>query len=506
MLAWGLGWGSVSSICLAPLCRPLRHSLGPLPLTSPTARLAPPLALDRATRLAKVSPMQLPSFWFSQLPPPPPRPPLRGATDADVAIVGAGFTGLWAAYYLKRAQPDLKVVVLEARFAGFGASGRNGGWLTGAMAWNPTRLAATHGESATRAFIAALQGSVGEVIGRARAEGIDADVHETEELTVATHLAALARLSEECRARASWGEAVHMIDANALAERVRIPGAKGALVLSGVARVQPAKLVLGLARCVERLGVPIYENTSARQIAPGRVETERGVVKARSILRCTEGFTAQLRGARRQLLPLNSAQIVTRPLPQALWARIGWQGEELLGTADRLYAYCQRTADGRIAVGGRGLPYRFASRIDDNGTPDPVTLRRLQRMLARLFPDAAFGIDHAWCGVLGVSRDWVPNVAYDPATGLGWAGGYVGVGVATANLAGRTLADLVLQRKTPLTALPWVNRRAPHWEVEPFRWLAVRGMYALYRLADWIETKTERPSPLGALADWLTGR
>lgn len=447
------------------------------------------------------------SFWQIQSPPPPRRPPLPSDAQADVAIVGAGYTGLWTAYHLARAAPDLRIVVIERAFAGFGASGRNGGWLTGGMAWDPARLAAARGEGAVRAFIAALRDAVPEVIATARAEGIDADIHPTEELTVATHAPGLARLRAEAAARQGWGEAVRLLDAAETAARLRIPGALGAMALAGVARVQPAKLAFGLAAAVERLGVAIHEGTAALRIHPGRIETDRGTLRAPVILRATEGFTAGLPGSRRQLLPLNSAQLVTAPLPAPVWERIGWQGAELVGTASHLYAYCQRTADGRIALGGRGLPYRFGSGIDAGGQPDPVTEARLRAMLARLFPQAAAcGIDFAWCGVLGAPRDWMPGLGLDRATGLGWAGGYVGVGVATANLAGRTLADLALGRDTPLTRLPWVGRTPPDWEPEPLRWLGVRGMYALYGLADRHEARTNRPSRLAAWGNRLTGR
>jgi glycine/D-amino acid oxidase-like deaminating enzyme len=425
-----------------------------------------------------------------------------------VAIVGAGYTGLWTALYLRRAAPELRVVVIEKHFAGYGASGRNGGWLTGGMAWDPRRYAATHGEAATRAFIAALRATVPEVVSMARAEGIDADIHLTDELTVATHAPGLARLQAEAAERQAWGEEVRLLDRAETLSRIRLPGAQGALVLPGVARVQPAKLVLGLALAAERAGAVIHEQTAALRIRPGRVETDRGTLTAPIILRATEGFTPTLPGLRRTWLPLNSAQIVTAPLPAALWDRIGWQGAELLGTAENLYAYCQRTADGRIALGGRGLPYRFGSAIDTDGVPDGVTEARLRAMLARLFPEvaAAVPVEAAWCGVLAAPRDWAPTVGLDRATGLGWAGGYVGVGVSTSNLAGRTLADLALGRDTPLTRLPWVNRQPPKWEPEPLRWLGVRGMYALFRLADRQEARTGRPSPLAALGRRLTGR
>jgi len=224
-------------------------------------------------------------------------------------------------------------------------------------------------------------------------------------------------------------------------------------------------------------GGRIAEGTTVTEISPRRVVTERGVGTARHVLRCTEGFTAGLPGLRREWLPLNSAQIATEPLPEAVWEEIGWKGHEILGDFANAYCYCQRTREGRITVGARGVPYRFGSRTDDGGVPDAETVRRLTAILHRHFPvTKRYRVDHGWCGVLGVPRDWCATVGYDAGTGMGFAGGYVGVGVSTSNLSGRTLCDLVLGRDTELVRLPWVNRCVRKWEAEPLRWLGVGGM------------------------------
>lgn len=451
------------------------------------------------------------NFWYADIGlPDRRRPSLVGDATADVAILGAGYTGLWTAYYLKKARPDLKVTILEKEFAGYGASGRNGGWLTGGFAWNHDRYARDRGREAVLAMVNAMNGTVAEVIRVARAEGIDADILPTDELTVATNPAQMARLREEVAHRRAWGEAdrVFALTGDETHARIAIPGVQGGMVVKGVARIQPAKLVRGLVDAVERLGVVIHEGSEVMSIAPGRLETRAGVLCAPIVLRATEGYTASLPGHRREWLPLNSAQIVTPPLPQEVWDRIGWQGHEILGDFNNAYCYCQRTREGRITVGGRGVPYRFASRIDHDGAPDGETIRRLTEILHRHFPAAApFGIDHAWCGVIGVPRDWCATVGLDPATGLGWAGGYVGVGVSTSNLAGRTLADLALGRQSDLTALSWVNRRPRGWEPEPLRWLGVHAMYALFRWADRREDRLGiPPSRLARFGNWLTGR
>lgn len=448
-------------------------------------------------------------FWYADIGlPQTRRAPLRGDVEADVAIVGAGYTGLWTAYYLKTLDPGLRVTLLEKHFAGYGASGRNGGWLSGGFAWNHERYAESAGAEPVRAMVRAMTGTVDEVIRVAEAEAIDADIRRCDELMVATNPAQLERLTAEARHRAQWGEAarVFTLDAAATVARIRIPGALGAMGVAGVARIQPAKLVRGLALAVERLGATIHEDSPVTGIAPGAVTTPRGTLRAPVILRCTEGFTATLPGLRREWLPMNSAQIVTEPLPPEVWAQIGWDGHEILGDFDHTYCYCQRTREGRITVGARGVPYRFGSALDRDGTPDAETVRRLTAILHRHFPSARQArIDHAWCGVLGVPRDWCATVGLG-ADGIGWAGGYVGTGVSTSNLAGRTLADLALGRQTGLTALPWVNRRPRAWEPEPLRWLGVRAMYRLYAAADRAEARGGGPSRLAALGNRLTGR
>lgn len=450
------------------------------------------------------------SFWYGDIGLPEPRAPLDGDATADVCIIGAGYTGLWTAWYLRQRDPGLRVIVLEKEFAGFGASGRNGGWLTGGFAWNHARYLAPRGEAGVRDMVAAMNGTVDEVIQVATAQGIDADIRRTDELMVAVNPAQQGRMLAEVAHRQHWGEEgrVLAIGRDETLARVQIPGALGAMVVRNVARVQPAKLVRGLAAAVERAGVRICEGTTVTALEKGRVTTNRGTVRAPIILRCTEGFTAGLPGLRREWLPMNSAQIATEPLPPEVWAKIGWQGHEILGDFANAYCYCQRTREGRITVGARGVPYRFGSSLDTNGAPDGETVRRLTAILHRHFPAARpFRIAHAWCGVLGVPRDWCATVGLDAATGIGWAGGYVGVGVSTSNLAGRTLADLALGRQTDLTALPWVGKKVRPWEREPLRWLGVHGMYALLNAADRREARPGAgPSRLAALGNWLTGR
>ncbi len=428
-----------------------------------------------------------------------------------MCIVGGGFTGLWTAYELKRAEPSLEVVVLEREFAGFGASGRNGGWLSSGFAASREEMAASHGRDAVLALQRAMRDTVDEVIAVCEREQIDADIVKHGVLRVARNPAQHERLKEVVAGERAWDhgpEHLTELDAPALAQRLRVDGALSATWSPHCARVQPAKLVQGLAAAVQRAGVTIHEGTAVSQIGPGCAVSDRGTVKARHVLQCLEGFTASLRGQKRTWLPLNSAMVVTEPLSPAVWEAIGWDGAELLGDQAHAYVYAQRTADGRIALGGRGVPYRYGSRTDHNGETQQRTIDQLVAILHRLFPaTVTAAIDHAWCGVLGVPRDWSPAVTLDRQTGVGSAGGYVGHGVATANLAGRTLRDLVLGYDTELTRLPWVGRRARPWEPEPLRWIGAHLVYALYRAADRREdTGGPQTSRVARIADRLSGR
>ncbi|WP_411730847.1 NAD(P)/FAD-dependent oxidoreductase [Paeniglutamicibacter sp.] len=455
------------------------------------------------------------SFWYAADGLPAPRPALAGDLDIDVAIVGAGYTGLWTAYYLAKADPSLRIAVLEARFAGFGASGRNGGWLANTITGGRDGYVASHGRGLVGDFQRMLNDTIDEVIDVAAAEGIDAHIRKGGELLVARNAAQLSRLQVLAAGQRKWPEddAVRLSEAETR-ERINVAGALGSLYIPHCARIHPARLVRGLAEAVERLGVTIYENTLVTEINGGGNEalasavTERGTVHATHILRATEGFTANLAGAHRDWLPMNSSMIVTEPLDAPAWREIGWEGCETLEDFGHAYVYLQRTHDGRIAIGGRGVPYRFGSRTDMDGATQTKTIKTLTGILHEMFPAAAGApIEHAWSGVLGVPRDWRATVNYDPATGLGFAGGYVGTGVTAANLAGRTLADLVLGRDTRATSMPWVNRTVRRWEPEPVRWLGVQAMYAMYHHADRQEAGGRATtSPLAAFADRISGR
>lgn len=450
---------------------------------------------------------QPPSFWLAELADSmTPRPPLEGEREVDVAIVGAGYTGLWSAYYLAAGDPSLRIAVVESEIAGFGASGRNGGWCTphhaGIESWmhGPKRQGAI-------ALQRAMFDAVDEVGRVAAAERIDCDYAKGGFLSVVTNepeRERVRRMLAEARQRGFDDSDFRWLDQRDADERVRIAGSLGAFFSPHGAAVQPAKLARGLATAVERRGVAIYERSPARSVAAGEVVTARGRLRARTVLLCTEGYSQHLDPGRR-LLPLHSMMIATAPLGDAEWKEIGAESRVVFGDARRILAYAQRTADGRIAIGARGR-YFYGSGVRRVFPHDGPAYAAAQGALRAFFPQLRdVEITHRWGGAFGVPRDSRPFVRFDAGTGLGWAGGYVGNGVAAANLAGRTLADLVGGRDEGRTRLPWVQHRSPGWEPEPLRWIAVNAILGMGAAADRNETRGRSAGLAGRVFDAMSG-
>ncbi len=436
-----------------------------------------------------------------------PRPTLASDETVDVCIVGAGYTGLWTAYYLLQRDPSLSVLVLEAEQVGFGASGRNGGWVSALYPVGPATLSAAHGESATRDQYAALRESVAEVGRAAQAEGIDCGFRQGGTLDVARHRAQAKRARAMAQDSDFWGTGTTWLDGPAAADHLAAQGLLGATFNPNCARIQPLRLVLGLARAVENKGARIHEHTRVASLGDRRLQTADGiVVRARHIIRATEAWTARLPGQRRTVAPVYSLVVATAPLPKAAWDQIGLADAETFSEHRHVIVYGQRSVDDRLVFGGRGAPYHFGSGIKPEFDADTKVFRTLRRSLNELLP-ATQGVEftHAWGGPLGIARDWHPGVSYNPSTGSGFAGGYVGDGVALSNLAGRTLADLVTTRDTALTRLPWVQHHSRKWEPEPMRWLGVNAGLQLARLADAEERLTGRPALLGRALSAVTG-
>jgi glycine/D-amino acid oxidase-like deaminating enzyme len=420
------------------------------------------------------------SYWLDSLGPIRPRPPLDGDIEVDIAVVGAGFTGLWTAYELQRREPGLRIAILEGKFAGFGASGRNGSWCVPELNASVELLCSRFGKDRALALHRALLATPAEVERSLREEGIEADFSRSGVLKVARGRYQLPLLRAELRSyqEAGVSDEYSWLDRAAARERLNVAGLVAALYTPHGATLHPGKAVRGLAEAVERRGATIYEGTKVVGVqkgSPALVDTERGQVRAKVVVLALEGYLSQLAGYRRRVLPLYSLISITEPLNETDLASVNWSERMCVGSMRLSVDYLARTADGRILVGGRGAPYSYGSRILNSSEHHAATHAKLQRMFKDWFPGlSSVRFSQSWGGVLGMPRDWIPQFGFQPSTGLAFAYGYTGHGVATTNLAGRTLADLITGRESELTSLPLVGHHSPDWEPEPLRWLGVR--------------------------------
>ena len=426
---------------------------------------------------------------------------------ADVVIVGGGFTGLWTAHYLLLADPALDVAVLEAEHVGFGASGRNGGWVSALWPVGPTTLARRSGAQAARAMVAELQHTVDEIGRATESAAIDCGFRKGGAIALARSPAQATRARAEVAADAEWGVGTRWLDAAEASARLAASRVEGATFTPHCARVQPRQLVDGLAATVRSQGAEVHEGVRVETMQPGLVVLEGGRrIAARHVIRATEAWTPTLPGQRRTVAPVYSLMVATEPLSSEQWSTIGLAEREVFSDHRHVIIYGQRTVDDRLAFGGRGAPYHFGSRIKPEFDHEATVFADLRATLTDLLPqlgDVEF--THAWGGPLGIARDWHPSVGHDASTGLGWAGGYVGDGVAATNLAGRTLADLVTGRTSALTQLPWVGHRSRRWEPEPARWAGINAGLRLAHAADREEARTGRPARIATLLAALTG-
>ncbi|MCB8879645.1 FAD-dependent oxidoreductase [Acidisoma cellulosilytica] len=461
------------------------------------------------------------SLWTTQIDDTfAPRPSLESEIDVDVAIIGAGYTGLWTAYYLKTRAPQLRIAVLEAETAGFGASSRNGGWVIGGLL-GEDRLVGHLAEPRRRESWALLHGIPDEVARVTSAEGIDCDFRKggmvycaarypEQEVRLRAYMASLYQegLSEDDFRWLSPAE---------LNQEVRVSGALGGLYSPHCATIQPAKLARGLARLVEGLGVMIYEKSPVTHWHSGKIRTASGQVKADWVVPAVESFAGSLppsggTSLGRYQLPVHSLIVATEPLPEDVWAGIGLTRGQGFGEFSRQVTYGQRSCDNRLVFGARG-GYRFGGRIrqDFTLTGDEIALRR--RLFTDLFPQLKdVRITHSWGGNLGMGRRFRTHMLIDRRQRLALAGGYGGEGVGATNLAGRTLADLILGRDTLETRQPWVIQDRPvsealrPWEPEPFRWLGYNAIMRSFTNEDSVLADPRTPPWRRRMAQSLSER
>lgn len=423
------------------------------------------------------------SLWHDTLPTDDqlaPRPALPGDTEVDVAIVGAGYTGLWTAYYLRRRNPDMRIAVVESQVAGFGASGRNGGWCSALLPMGFDAMAATHGKDGATRLQRAMNETVDEIGAVAAREAIDCHFAKGGTFRAARNPAHVGRMQDEIAEHRAYGfgeDDIRWLDRHEAQQLVNVTHAEGGIYTPHCAAIHPARLVRGLAHTVEASGVRIFEHTKVLEIQPRRLVTDRGVIRADHIVRATEGFTPMLPGQARQVIPIYSLMIATEPLPDEFWQATGLGQRATFNDGRHMIVYGQRTADNRFAFGGRGAWYHWGSAIKPSYDRNSRVHSLIHDTLREMFPaigEAA--ITHRWGGPVGAARDWWCHANFDRTSGLASAGGYVGDGVGTTNLSGRTLADLITNTPSELATLPWVGHRSRKWEPEPLRFLGINTM------------------------------
>ena len=428
----------------------------------------------------------------------PGRTALGGDLAVDVAIVGAGYTGLWTAYYLLQRDPTLRIALLEAQVVGFGASGRNGGWCSALLPMGMDAIAAASTRDGAVRLQTAMHETVAEVGRVVAAEGIQCDWAHGGYLNLSRSPVQLQRETTHIEHLHSYGftdadyRVLDQAEAQELCGATKVVGGG---FTPHCAAIHPARLARGLARTVERLGAMIYEHTPVVEISPKKVRTHLGTVTADVVVRATEAFTPSLRGHAREVTPIYSLMIATEPLSESFWQQAGLHDRATFNDGRHMIVYGQRTADDRLAFGGRGAWYHWGSTIKPEYDRSERVHTLIHETLKEMFPalgDAA--ITHRWGGPVGAARDWWCHASFDRATGLASAGNYVGDGVGTTNLSGRTLADLITGTASELTDLPWVGHRSRRWEPEPLRFLGINTMAYLPIGADRHEERRGTPS------------
>src|SRR5229473_1018170 len=382
---------------------------GPAPILAGQHRSHPDQRRRRATMVGMPSKQNYRSlsYWLSSVPGElAPGSPLPGDLAVDVAIAGAGLTGLWTAYYLATAQPGLRVAVCEAEIAGFGASGRNGGWCSALFPASLGKLSRMAGRDAAVAMYRAMQATVDEVGRVTAAENIDCHWAKGGTVQLARSATQLERARAEVAEMREYGFAeddLALLTETEARARVGATSVLGGTYTPHCAAIHPARLVRGLARVVRERGVKLFERTPVTQIAPHTLRTTRGTVTADYVIRATEGYTPALPGLHRAVVPVYSLMIATEPLPDSTWDQIGLAGRPTFGDGRHLLIYGQRTADGRLAFGGRGAPYHLGSAVRPSFDRVPAVFGALRQTLGELFPPVnGAAITHTWGGPLGI--------------------------------------------------------------------------------------------------------
>jgi glycine/D-amino acid oxidase-like deaminating enzyme len=421
------------------------------------------------------------AFWLDRLPARDPEPVLEGTMEADLCIVGGGFTGLWAALHAKRDDPGRDVVVLESDTIGFGASGRNGGFCLASI---------THGlENGLSRF--ADEMPVLERLGRENLKGlvedldhldIDCDLELTGELTPSLAPHQDAWLEEGAELHRRWGYEVELFpDADSMRAVVNSPLYRGGLWIKDSGGViDPAKLAVGLLEAALRAGVRVYERTRATTLdsrSPGvRIGTATGgtVVAQRAVL-ATSAFPPLLRALRRYIVPVYDYVLMTEPLNAAQLDAVGWNGRQGLGDAGNKFHYYRLSDDSRILWGGYEAVYRFRGPVDETLDDDEETFGKLSQNFFTTFPQLeGLRFSHRWGGAIDTCSRFSVFFGTALSGRVSYATGYTGLGVGATRFGARVALDLVDERQTEATATRYVRSKPMPFPPEPLRTAVVQ--------------------------------
>lgn len=434
------------------------------------------------------------NLWWSLVDHPEFKP---GALDRpwDVVIVGGGFSGLWTAHHLKEWEPTLRIAVLEKNQVGSGASGRNGGWVSALYPIEDHKLLRHSSPQAIHDLHIHLRKTIDDIGAFSEKIASNSGFTKGGTLVVARNEGQLKRLASHIE------EEYTLLSARETRSRIGISDALGSTYTPHCAAINPAALVVDLARSLELRGVSIFENTEAAIARDRSVSVAGEKIETTFVVRAVEAYHE---GTSDQV-PIYSLMIATEPLPAEVFEEIGVRNRETFAEASHLVTYAQRTAENRLAIGGRGAPYTWGSRRNEASEHNRRDHERLRNMAREWFPILnKYEFTHSWGGAVGVTRDWAPYVR--TTENYGEMGGYAGDGVALSYLTAGAMADLILAKQTERTTLPFVQWKNPRWEPEPLRWIAINSAIRLSGFADKEEKRTKRPSGVMKILSSITGQ
>jgi glycine/D-amino acid oxidase-like deaminating enzyme len=414
-------------------------------------------------------------YWW-ETEPVAPGQPLAGTNRADVCIVGGGYTGMWTAYFLKRAEPTLEVAIVERSWAGSGASGHNDGYAMTLLDMSLHHLVARHGRERAAAAHEAVARSVVEIGDFCSEHGVEAEYERNGFVAVATNAAQRWRLERDLEAAEAIGAGhdFSLHEGGEARAMIGSPAIEAALREAPGALLNPQKLARGLAGVLTETGVRIHERSPALEIDQGRVRTELGEVLAPRVVVATNAYQQQIRQFRSKVVPLWSYAMVSEPLSDEQLGRVAWPNREGFEDKRNFITVGRLTAENRILVGGRLAPYFWGNSMDPRHIRDDRVFAQIRDAWRQFFPmweDVRF--THAYGGPVAITGTFLPYVG-SLGGGILYGYGYNGHGVAPSHTVGRTLADLALERRSEHTELLFVDQEEVSMPPEPLRFLGAR--------------------------------